>query len=292
MAMNFSDQKISKRKRFDTLFTAMCGAAAVFACLILLLMLFKLVGDGFGRLNADFLTKKASMYADKSGIAVALKGSIMVMLLTALFSVPLGVAAAIYLEEFNRKKSWLSNLIEVNISNLSGVPSIVFGLLGLTVFGVWFHLKGSILCGALTMTLLILPVVILVSQEAIRAVPKTYSEAAIAMGATRWQAVYKQVLPAAFPGILTGVILSMSRAVGETAPLMVVGAAAYVSYVPQNLLQDKYTVMPVQIYNWARRSEPEFHTAAAGAILVLMVLLLSMNSIAIILRNRSQAKQK
>lgn len=292
LPIDLSDSSLLGRKRFDRIFRLICQSATVLACMVLVLMLAKLTLDGYGRIDLKFLTNLASNRASKAGLAVPIRGSLMIMGLTALIAVPLGVAAAIYLEEFNVRKNWFTNLIEINIGNLSGVPSIVFGLLGLTIFGVWLHLKGSILCGALTMTLLILPVVILVSQEAIRAVPKSYREGAIALGATRWQAIYKQVLPAAVPGILTGVILSMSRAIGETAPLMVVGAAAYVNSLPSDLTQDRYTVLPVQIYNWARRPEEAFHANAAGAILVLMVMLLGMNLVAILLRNRSLAKSK
>lgn len=288
--IDLTDTSLRIREGKNRRFAQLCAGAAVFACVLLVFMLARLLLDGAGRVSLQFLTNLASAHAEKAGLAVAIRGSLMVMLVTACISVPVGVAAAVYLEEFNRKKNWLSDFIELNIGNLSGVPSIVFGLLGLTIFGVWLHLKGSILCGALTMSLLIMPMIILVSQEAIKAVPKSFAEGAIALGATRWQAIYKQVLPSAVPGILTGVILSLSRAIGETAPLMVVGAAGYVTRVPEKLVGDDYTVLPVQIYNWARRPEQEFHHNAAGAIVVLMVLLLGMNAIAIVIRNRSKAK--
>jgi phosphate transport system permease protein len=213
------------------------------------------------------------------------------MVLTTCISVPIGVGAAIYLEEFNKKKTGLTNLIQLNIANLSGVPSIVYGLLGRVLFIVVMGLGQSIIAGALTMTLLILPTVIIVTQEALRAVPKSYREGSLALGSSQWQAIRRQVLPNAAPGILTGIILSISRAIGETAPLIVVGAASYVSSLPKGL-KDSYTVLPIKIFDWANESQEEFHKVAASAILVLMVCLLAMNSVAIVLRAKNQANAK
>ena len=212
------------------------------------------------------------------------------MVLTTIIAVPMGVGAAIFLEEFNTRKNRLTEFIQLNIANLAGVPSIVYGMLGLAVFVRWLALKESIISGALTMSLLILPMVIIITQEALRAVPRSYRDGSLALGSTYWQAIRFQVLPAAAPGIFTGIILSISRAVGETAPLIVVGAAAYVSSLPHTI-GDRYTVLPIKIFDWSGEAKKGFNEAAASAILVLMVALLLLNSIAIYLRARARAKQ-
>jgi len=200
--------------------------------------------------------------------------------------VPTGIAAAIYLEEFQRRRTWLTELIQVNISNLAGVPSIVYGLLGLAVFVRWMALDRSVISGALTMALLILPMLITVSQEALKAVPDSYREGSLALGATQWQTIYRQVLPAALPGILTGVILSLSRALGETAPLILIGAVSFVRFVPEGL-GSSFTVLPIQIFNWTSQPQKGFQEAAAAGIIVLLVVLLSLNATAIYLRHRA-----
>ncbi len=212
------------------------------------------------------------------------------MVLTGIFAVPTGVAAAVYLEEFNTRKNRLTDFIQLNIANLAGVPSIVYGMLGLAVFVRWMALRESVISGALTMSLLILPMVIIITQEALRAVPKGYRDGSLALGSTYWQAIRYQVLPSAAPGIFTGIILSVSRAVGETAPLIVVGAAAYVSGPPRGV-RDRYTVLPIKIFDWAGEAKHGFNQAAATAILVLMIALLMLNSIAIVLRSRARARQ-
>jgi phosphate transport system permease protein len=204
--------------------------------------------------------------------------------LTALFAIPVGVGAAVYLEEYAPNNRW-TRLLKTNIANLAGIPSIVYGLLGLGVFVSVLALGRTIISGALTMALLILPVIIIASEEAIRAVPPSLRQAAFALGATRWQVARDHVIPAAMPGILTGIILSISRAMGETAPLLVVGAAAYVTFNPTGLTSG-YTALPVQIYEWARRPQQEFQDLAAAAIIVLLVLLLMLNGTAIYLRQR------
>ncbi len=213
------------------------------------------------------------------------------MAITFVIAVPLGIAAAIYLEEFNTRKSKLTEFIQLNIANLAGVPSIVYGMLGLAVFVRWLALRESVISGALTMSLLILPMVIIVTQEALRAVPKGYRDGSLALGSTYWQAIRYQVLPPALPGILTGVILSVSRAVGETAPLIVVGAAAYVSSAPKSI-DDRYTVLPIKIFDWAEESKHAFNEDAATAILVLMMALLVLNSVAIVLRSFARKRAK
>jgi len=215
-------------------------------------------------------------------------GSIWLMVSVFIIAVPLGIAAAIYLEEYNRKTR-LSRFIEINIANLAGVPSIVYGILGLAVFVRFFHLGRSVLAGALTMSLLILPVIIIAAREAIRAVPKNIRLGAYALGATRWQTVVHHVLPAALPGILTGVILAMSRALGETAPLIMIGALTYVAFVPVGPM-DAFTALPIQIFNWASRPQTNFHEVAAAGIIVLLVFLLALNATAVWLRHRASKK--
>lgn len=277
---------LRKRKLKNTLFTGVCLGATILAVAILVILLTKLFLDGYKRLDASFLDNFASMFPQKSGIKQSLVGSLYIMGLTALVTVPIGVAAAIYLEEFTLRKNRVAQFIQLNIANLSGVPSIVYGLLGLAMFVTLLGLGKSILAGALTMSILILPMVILVSQEALKAVPSGYRDGSLALGATRWQTIRRQVLPAALPGILTGVILALSRAIGETAPLITVGAIGFGTSLPKSL-DDRYTVLPIQIFQWSTRPQAAFHENAAAAILVLMAMLLLMNSIAIYLRARA-----
>ena len=245
--------------------------------------------DGIGRLNFKFLLDPLSSRPKRTGIWPAIVGSLYVMALTALIAVPVGIASAIYLEEFNTRRNRFVSFVQLNIANLAGVPSIVYGLLGLAVFARWLSLGSSVITGALTMSLLILPTVIIVTQEALKAVPKTYREGSLALGSTRWQAIRHQVLPSAAPGIFTGIILSISRAIGETAPLIVVGAASYISTLPKGL-GDKFTVLPIQIFDWSLDSRKAFNDAAAAAIIVLIVALLILNSFSIFLRARAQKR--
>ena len=277
------------RKNRDRVFTLLCLSATLLGVLLLVVLLWSVFKPGTARLSWQFLTSFPSRFPEKSGILSALMGSLWVIALTGLFAVPVGVCAAIYLEEYTRKKNRFTEFVQLNISNLAGVPSIVYGLLGLAVFVRWMDLGRSILAGALTMSLLILPTVIIVSQEALRAVPRSYREGSLALGATEWQTIRRQVLPSASSGILTGIILSLSRAIGETAPLIVVGAVAYVARVPKGV-GDTFTVLPIQIYNWISEAKEGFHVAAAAAIIVLMVTLLALNSVAIWLRSRSRAR--
>ncbi len=264
----------------------MCLSAILFAILLLVILLWTIAKDGIGRLDMQFLSDFTSRIPANAGIKAALFGTLYVIALTALIAVPVGVAAALYLEEFNLRRNRIVDFIQLNISNLAGVPSIVYGLLGLALFVRWFSLDRSILAGALTMSLVILPMVILVSQEALRAVPKSYREGSLALGATRWQTIRRQVLPSALPGVLTGVILSLSRAMGETAPLITIGAVTYISFVPKSPM-DKFTVLPIQIFDWSSRPQKGFHDAAAAAIIVLLGVLLLMNGVAIVLRQRA-----
>lgn len=288
MLTELREQRFNRRRRTkERLFLALCFTATLVAIGMLIALLAKVVHDGAGRLSLDFLTSFPSYRPERAGIKSPLIGTALVVGLTALIGIPIGVAAAVYLEEFQDRKTRFTEFIQVNISNLAGVPSIVYGLLGLAVFVRWMMLGRSILAGALTMTLLILPMVIIVSQEALRAVPNAYREGSYALGATRWQTIRRQVLPAAAPGIFTGVILAISRAIGETAPLIVVGAAASANFVPRNLM-DNYVVLPLQVFSWSRYPQEAFHENAAAAILVLLVALLVLNSAAIVLRARAR----
>jgi len=277
------------RKIADKTFRFVCFAAALTAALFLVLLLYSVMKDGAARLDLKFFSEFTSRIPDKAGIKASLWGTLWVISLTAVMAIPVGVAAAIYLEEFVQKSSRLAAFIQLNISNLAGVPSIIYGLLGLALFVRFFGLDRSVIAGALTMSLLILPMIIVVSQEAIRAVPQSLREGALAIGATRWQAVRTQVLPAAMSGIITGIILSLSRAIGESAPLITIGAVTFIATTPQSL-GDKFTVLPIQIFDWSSRPQPGYHYAAAAAIIVLLSVLLLLNAVAIVIRARSQKR--
>jgi phosphate transport system permease protein len=267
-------------------FAWLCAAATLVGVAALAVLLVDVLIDGLPRLDMAFLTGFASRLPERAGVKAALAGSVWIMVLTALIAFPVSVAAAIYLEEY-APRSWLTKAIQTNIANLAGVPSIVYGILGLALFVRAMGLDRSILSGALTLSLLIMPVIIMAAQEAIRAVPQTIREAAYGLGAARWQVVRGQVLPMALPGILTGTILALSRAVGETAPLIMVGAVGFIAFTPQGVM-DQFTVLPLQIYSWISRPQDEFRELAAAGIIVLLALLLTMNAIAIVLRNRAQ----
>ncbi len=245
--------------------------------------------DGAGRVSWDFLSSFPSRFAARAGIKPALYGSLWIISVCTLFSVPVGIGAAIYLEEYARQNSRTARLIEVNVSNLAGVPSIIYGLLGLAIFVRLFGFGRSVIAGGLTLGLLVLPVIVIAGREAIRAVPPSIREGAFALGATRWQVVSRQVLPAALPGFMTGIILAVSRALGETAPLITMGALTYVTFVPNSLLS-RFTALPIQIYNWTSRPQLAFRETAAAGIVVLLVVLLGMNAIAIVIRNRYQKR--
>lgn len=281
----------ARRKRKDRLFQILCSVAAAIAVLILATLLVTVFRDGIGNVNWKFMTSNPSSFRPtKAGILSPLQGSLFVMALTIFIVVPVGVAAAVYLEEFTPRKTAFTRFIQTNIGNLAGVPSIVFGMLGLAVFVTMFNLGKSVLAGALTMSILVLPMVVLVTQEALKAVPNSFREASLALGTTRWQTVRKVVIPNALPGILTGIILSAGRAIGETAPLIVVGAVGLVTFPPTSV-QSRYTVLPLQILDWVGQPNPAFRPKAAAAILVLVSMLMVMNSVAIIIRARSQASR-
>lgn len=252
-------------------------------------LLYDVFRDGLPRLSWAFVTGFPSRFAERAGIWHALVGTVYVIGLTTAITVPAGIAAAIYLEEYSRGGR-LSRLIEINIANLAGVPSIIYGLLGLGLFVRWMNLGPSVLAGALTLSLLVLPVVILSTREALRAVPKSLREGSYALGATQWQTIWSQVLPSAVPGILTGLILALSRAIGETAPLITLGALTYVAFTPDSIWSP-FTVLPIQIFNWVSRPQAAFAENAAAGIVILLALLLTMNAVAIVIRDRFQRKR-
>jgi phosphate transport system permease protein len=279
---------VSWRVRADLLFQVLALLVLIAALAALAALLVDIWRDGAARLSWDFLRGFPSRRASQAGILHALSGSIAVILVTAVLAVPVGVAAAIHLEEYGGRGR-IARLIEINITNLAAVPSIIYGLLGLGLFVRQLALGRSVLAGGATLALLVLPVIILSTREALRSVPKSLREGSYALGATQWQTIWHQVLPVAAPGILTGLILALSRAIGETAPLITIGAVTFITFVPDSL-SAPFTVLPIQIFNWVSRPQTEFHANAAAAILVLLGLLLTMNAVAIWLRDRYQKK--
>lgn len=257
---------------------------------VLAIFLINILIDGLGRIDWDFLNNLPSRRAHRAGIYTAWIGTLWVLVLSSLIAFPLGISAGIYLEEYG-KKNKLASFLEVNISNLAGVPSIIYGLLGLEIFGRMMALGGSLLAGSLTLALLILPIIIVTTRESIKAVPRSIRDASFALGASKWQTIWHQVLPASLGGILTGVILALSRAVGEAAPLIVIGALAYVPFAPKSPM-DEFTVLPIQIFNWISRPQEAFATNAAAAIIILLLITFMLNGIAVYLRNKWQKKVK
>ena len=301
----------SQRQWLDRLFQVLAWGATVVAIALLAWLLVDILSQGLGRIDGQFFTSFPSRRAGKAGIVAALAGTFWVMVTVAAVAFPVGVGAGLYLQEF-AADSWLTRLIEINIGNLAGVPSIIYGLLGLAAFARLLEpITGgrSVLSGALTLALLVLPIIIVATREALRAVPDSVRLAGLALGGTRWQVVWDHVLPAAFPGVLTGVILALSRAIGETAPLIALGALTFVPFTPgctegfpyvnpldgvrcpAAVWQSPFTVMPIQIFNWISRPQKAFHENAAAAIIVLMGMLILMNSLAIGLRSRARKFQ-
>ena len=272
------------RDRFKTAANIVTWSSLV----ILAILLYHVSITGINMLSFEFLDNFPSRFPHKAGIKSALHGSIWMLVLVTIISVPIGVSSAIYLEEYG-KKNRFTRFIEINIANLAGVPSIVYGILGLTMFVRFMQFDRSVLAGSFTMSLLILPVIIISSREAIRAVPNNIRLGAYAVGATKFQTIRHHVLPIATPGILTGIILSMSRAIGETAPLIMIGALTYVAFVPESVM-DPFTTLPIQIFNWASRPQAAFHEVAAAGIIVLLIVLLFMNALAIFFRNYANKK--
>ncbi|HLB47488.1 MAG TPA: phosphate ABC transporter permease PstA [Anaerolineales bacterium] len=281
-------RQLASRKRWGRFFAALCLLATIVGLVVLTILLADVFQKSQSWLDTQFLTSFPSRRPEKAGILSALVGSIWLVGMTAIISFPVGVAAAIYLEEY-APQNWVTSLIQTNLANLAGVPSIVYGLLGLAIFVRALGLGRSLLAGALTMGLLILPTIIIAAREAIRAVPPSLRHASLALGGTRWQTVRGVVLPLAFPGILTGTILALSRAIGETAPLITIGALTYIAFLPDGPMSP-FTVLPIQIFNWTSRPQEEFRHLAAAGIVVLLIVLLSANAVAILLRDRLQKR--
>jgi phosphate transport system permease protein len=283
-------------RRNDQLFKLLSCAATIVGLIVLAALVIDVLRTGLPRLDWQFLTSFPSRKPESAGIYTALVGSVWLLVLTAIIAFPVGVATAIYLEEY-AEPGRLPRLIEINIANLAGVPSIIYGLLGLELFvRVFYPITGgrSVLAGALTMALLVMPIVIIAAREALKAVPTSLRLGGYALGATRWQVVWTLVLPSALPGILTGTILALARAVGETAPLITMGALTYVAFVPElglEGLRSPFTVLPIQIFNWVSRPQAGFHVNAAAGIIVLLLLMLLLNLTAILLRNRYERRR-
>ena len=276
---------LTSRRVKNALFSLLAFAAILISMVTLAGLLVDLVGRGGSSLDSQFLTSSPSRIPAKAGILPALIGTLWVTILVALITFPIGIGAAIYLEEY-AGRGRIARLLKINISNLAGVPSIVYGIFGLAIFVRGLDLGRTVFAASLTLSLLILPVVIISSAEALKAVPPSQREAAYALGATRWQVIRRALLPAAAPGILTGIVLAVGRAVGETAPLILIGAVTFVTFVPTNPFEDKYTVLPIQIFNWANRPQEAFLEISAAAILVLIALMVLLNAAAIYLRAR------
>jgi len=292
--------RLAERHRRDRVFNIGTRVAMSVGFVALTVLLVGILVEGLPWLSWDFLDRYPSRFPEKAGFKAAFWGSLWVIGLTTLMTVPIGVAGAIYLEEYS-KKGRFSQLVELLIANLAGVPSILYGMLGLiafvrmfqtspdptTFFGIQLPFGRSVLAGTCTLSLLVLPVLTIASREALRAVPDSLRQAAFGLGSTRWQCVRYHVLPSAAPGILTGVVLSISRALGETAPLVMMGALTYVAFTPSSVY-DPFTAMPIQIFNWASRPQEDFHSVAAAGIIVLLTVLLGMNAIVVLLRNRAE----
>ncbi|MCC6758400.1 MAG: phosphate ABC transporter permease PstA [Candidatus Omnitrophica bacterium] len=289
----------------DRVFQAVGLFTTFFGLAVLAVLLYDVFTDGFSRLNWQFIMSYPSRKPEQAGILAAWGGTIWIMVTTALFAIPIGIGSGIYLEEYARKNR-LTNFIEINIANLAGVPSVIYGLLGLAIFARAMKLDRGVITGGMTLGLLVLPVIILSTREALRAVPSSIREASLALGATKWQTVRYQVLPAALANIMTGIILAMSRAIGETAPLIAIGALTYIPFLPTSPVSvsksapfvnftlqgflDPFTVLPIQIFNWVSRPQKGFLVNAAAGIIVLLLITLFMNAIAIYLRHKNQKR--
>jgi len=306
MINTMSEAKKQRIKLLDGAFSFIGLGATLFGLLILFILIADVIHDGGGRLNWQFLTSFPSRKAAQAGILSAWVGTIWIMMTTAAIAIPIGIGSGIYLEEYARKNKF-TDFIEINIANLAGVPSVIYGILGLGLFVRTLHMDRSVLAGGCTLALLILPIVILSTREALRTVPQSIREAALALGSTKWQTIRHQVLPVAFGNILTGIILAMSRAIGETAPLVTLGALTYIPFLPQQPvsvsnqapflhvtlkgLLDPFTVLPIQIFNWVSRPQKAFLECAAAGIIMLLLITLCMNGVAIYLRQKNQYKK-
>ena len=282
------DRRIDNRKTTGVVLNVILIITLVIALTGLIALLAEVLIKGLPWVSKNLIVNYPSRHPEQAGLLSALMGTVWVMACTATISIPIGIGAAVYLEEY-APKNWFTKLIEVNISNLAGVPSIVYGLLGLALFVQILALGRSVLAGALTMSLLILPIIILTSREAVKSIPTTYREAAFALGATRWEVVSNVILPSALPGILTGTILAMSRAIGESAPMIAISALVYLTFVPSGPM-DRFTVLPIQIFNWVSRPQEGFRGIAAGGIVILLAVLFIMNAVAVYLRIKYQRR--
>ena len=274
----------ARTKLPDTVFKYIALVFTVFALGILVVLLVDIFSRGMARINWDFFRNLPSRHAEKSGIMTALAGMLSLLFFTVIIALPIGILAGIYLQEYG-KKNRLAKFIEINIANLAGVPSVIYGILGLTLFVRILNLGNSLIAGALTLSLLILPIIIVATREAIRAVPDSLREASYGMGATKWQTTARVVVPSALGGILTGIILAVSRAIGETAPLLVIGALVYVPFIPEGP-NDQFTTLPIQVFNWTSRPQAAFIVNAAAGIIVLLLITFLLNGIAIYIRNK------
>lgn len=277
------NERVDARRRVGLVMSVVLFVATFFGIVVLVTLLVDVAIKGAPWLSGEFLTNYPSRLPAQAGIKSAIVGSVWMIGLTALIAVPVGVASAVYLEEY-APRHWFFRLVQINIANLAGVPSVLYGILGLALFVRLLALERSLMAGSLTMALLILPVIIIGTQEALRALPSGLRESAYALGATRWQVIWSHLLPVAAPGIMTAVILSLSRALGETAPLIMIGALTFIAFLPESVM-DAFTVLPIQIFNWTARPQADFQALAAAGIIVLMVFLLLMNLSAILLRN-------
>ena len=271
-------------KLVDKGFKYLALTFTIFALSILLVLIIDILWDGLSRINWSFFSNLPSRHAERAGIVTALAGMGSLLFFTILIALPIGIAAGIYLQEYGRKNRF-AKFIEINIANLAGVPSVIYGILGLTLFVRMAGLGNSLIAGALTLALLIMPIIIVATREAIRAVPDSLREASYGMGATKWQTTKNVVVPSALGGILTGIILSISRAVGETAPLLVIGALVYVPFIPEGP-KDQFTTLPIQVFNWVSRPQAAFITNAAAGIIILLLITFLLNGIAIYIRNK------
>ncbi len=289
MTEKFNSKSWLRKQKFtDQIFFILGLLSLIFALLTLLALIMDLARTGLTRISWDFFIHFPSRFPEKAGILSAWVGSFVVMVTTAVFTIPIGVAAAVFLEEYAGKNK-ITRLIELNVTNLAGVPSIIFGLMALGIFVNGLHLGQSILSAGLTLGCLVLPIVIVTTREALRTVPQIQREASYSLGATRWQTIWYQTLPASIGGILTGVILSLSRAIGETAPLITIGALTFIAFLPHSLM-DPFTVLPIQMFNWVSRPQEEFHVNAAATGLILLVMTLLLNGVAIALRTYFRKK--
>ena len=286
--MSTDKTTFKKRDRIDYFVNYLLFFSVFIAFLTLASLIVDIFSDGWEWFDWQFFNSFPSRKPEIAGIKAAFYGTIWVMSITALLSIPIGISTALYLEMF-ADDSKFNKFIKVNISNLAGVPSIIYGILGMAIFVEFFQMGRVILAGALTMTLLILPIIIIASQEAIKQVPSYYMDAALALGATKWQAVVKVILPQSIPGIVSGFILAMSRAIGESAPMIAISALVYITFLPEGPL-DRFTVMPIQIYNWISQPQDGFRGLAAAGIILLLIMLLSLNSLAIFLRDYFQRR--